>query len=75
MKKNKVIIALARGIPESPTMTRLRLKIMDYNKRIDDRCAQSKIVGDDDPDVLMVIRLRSQLSAQAGKEILGNGPM
>lgn len=74
MKKNKVIIALARGIPESPTMTRLRLKIMDYNKRIDDRCAQSKIVGDDDPDVLMVIRLRQQLTDQAGKEILGNSP-
>lgn len=71
-KKNRVIIALARGIPESPAMTRLRLKIMDFNKRIDDRCAQAKVVADNDPDVLKVSQMRKQLSELSAKEILGN---
>lgn len=73
-KKNKVIISLSRGVPESATLARLRLKIMDYNKRVDDRCAQGQIVSESDADVKMVSALREELSTKAAKEILGNSP-
>lgn len=73
-KKNKVIISLSRGVPESATLARLRLRIMDYNKRIDDRCARGQIVPQNDSDVKMVIAFREELSTKAAKEILGNSP-
>jgi hypothetical protein len=73
-KKNKVIISLSRGVPESATLARLRLKVMDYNKRIDDRCARGQVVSNDDSDVKMVSALREELSTKAAKEILGNSP-
>lgn len=73
-KKHKVIISLSRGVPESPAMARLRLKIMDYNKRIDLRCARGEVVKDGDPDISMVAALRHELAHKAAKEILGNSP-
>ena len=74
MKKNKVIISLSRGVPENPALARLRLKIMDYNKRIDDRCASGKIVPGDDNDVATVAKLRHELAQTSAKLILGNSP-
>jgi hypothetical protein len=74
MKKRKVIISLSRGVPENPTLARLRLKIMDYNKRIDDRCAKGQTVPDNDSDISMVTALRHELATKAAKLILGAAP-